>query len=647
MQSSNEPRIATDQKEIVRLLSKGRDAGRRDVFPGKRRWARFQLGLPLQIMIGRGQSAETLSAVMHNISGGGIGFWSRRALSVRDQILLREETGSGRADWTPIQVTHCAVGIKGFLIGARFESPCEPDPEFTEESSVSQEEDADTPEPGAPATRTNLSSLKTKTGFISAAAACGGAAVMYVCSDMTAQGVWPTWIPVVSLLGVCIAFGLAGTLIVRGETRFVKTFRTAIHDMATRGDDVSQIAQAPTKELIELRRAFLDLGSHWQRREDDERAQRQKLEELAQLKSNILSIVSHDLRTPLTSILLYAQMLSEEIDSLSDEDRDHFLSIITEECNRLSRLVDDLLEVQRLESDRGRWDMRAQDLSGTIRNCARVFEAIAASKSIDLTVDCPDSLPATEADADKISQVISNLLSNAIKYTPCGGGVHLGVEARTHEIVLRVADTGPGIPRDKWDQIFDRFSQLGDPNVSDIKGFGLGLYIVKRIVQEHGGAAWVDSEVGRGSEFCVSLPTEAGAARTTKDASSEPGTVGRVLVCDPDPELASVIERTLRLHGFTVRTCHSGCRLLAQLAQGDIDVVVTDVLLPDMDAADILDALGPAGQRSYTVIAHTYADDEEELRNTGVDVVLRRPVSAEELVKTVADAMNLGEEINV
>jgi len=547
---------ATGVQEVSRLVAKAREGGQADVFLGKRRWVRYQLGLRLEVTTGGSASTDTWPAVMHNISGGGFGFWSKRKLEKGDCIFIREwlETKSG--EWLPAWVTHCTTGIQGHLVGARFEYACSPDEFPLEDGSMGADSTDAENVAGRKMDRPIRYSIQTRCMIAAIVCASAGALAAVWTSWMVAvSGVHPAFFAL-TFLGLCGLAGVIGWRLIAPEVHFLRALRSAIRDVARDNADPSLVVEAPSQELDSLRRAVLSLGARWRKREDDERAQRQKLEEVTQIKSNILSIVSHDLRTPLTSILLYTQMLREELGVLSMEDQTKFLGIIADECNRLSRLVDDLLEVQRLESDRVRWDMKPQDLSETIRNCARVFEALAKSKSIELVIDCPDSLPPAEADADKIAQVLSNLMSNAMKYTPHGGKVQLSAEARGGDILLRVADSGPGIPRDKWDQIFDRFSQLADPNVSEIDGFGLGLYIVKRIVERHGGAAWVDSGIGRGSEFWVSLPTQESEIKTEQEAPRAES-AGRILVCDPDPALAAMVSQTLRWQGYDVRVCHS------------------------------------------------------------------------------------------
>lgn len=656
------------------LLIKARAEGLRDVFAGKRAWPRYNLGMRLDVTTDPTRPSAKWTVSLHNISGGGLGFWSKQAVSLGTFIHILDCNEDGSAAWLPARITHCTVGMRGYLLGAAFANPTDPNAREGAEPAPRKESTRRPARtmPGRPGTP--LRSISAQYAYSVAATSLvtllvSQAAARYFGFAPGSPGV--LGLSILTALPLGLGFGW---LIAWRDAKFLQALQLAIRGIAVGRPTSAPLTEAPSKELSAIRRAFHDLWSTWQRHEQDERIQRQKLEELNQVKTNILSIVSHDLRTPLTSILLYAQMLQDDITALAEDDRRNFAGIITEECNRLSRLLDDLLEVQRLESDTVRLDLQPRDLALTVRNCVRVFEAMAESKSMSLTLKGPASLPPVEADTDKIAQVLNNLISNALKYTQPGGAVVVSTEVRGTEVILHVADNGPGIPRDKWDQIFDRFSQLSDPNTSEIAGVGLGLYIVKRIIEDHGGKVWVDSEVGRGTAFYVSLPTKAAhesaseepcpaqqddsavrSAGPTPSAASEPCDdtpnnappvkakrkmpTARVVVCDSDPELAATISNTLRAENFDVRLAHSGYRLLTQLDRGDADVVVTDILLPDMGSGELLDALVNLPNRSFRTIVHSYEGDHNDLKRRGVDIFLERPVTKVELIQAVRVAL--------
>jgi nitrogen-specific signal transduction histidine kinase/DNA-binding response OmpR family regulator len=388
-----------------------------------------------------------------------------------------------------------------------------------------------------------------------------------------------------------------------------------------------------------MRQAVLNLGGRWKDFVEAEHRQRQRLEEVNQLKTNVLSMVSHDLRTPLTSIQLYTQMLTEDLDNLCKEDQQHFLNTISEESLRLSRLVTDLLEVQRLEGEATAWNMQPVDLGATIRSVFRVFEPIAANKGIVLLLECQDHLPLVTANPDKIAQAVSNLLSNAMKYSPAGRSVRVRTEIRRDELQIVVADEGPGIPRDKWDAIFDRFAQLGTESLAGAQGVGLGLYIVSQIVERHGGRVWVDSQPGHGSEFTIALPVGRVCSQPA-ESSDTSERAGRVLVCDADPALAALLAQILRDQYFEVRLAHSGARLFEHLEEYQPDVVITDTALPDMRAADLIGHFRDMDSRSFKLILHSMRGDNRELRLCRADVFLERPVTRDELIRAVSVAMH-------
>ena len=618
------------------LLVRARQEGKPDVFAGKRSWRRYVLGLTVELSTNPADESASWDAAMHNVSGGGMGVWSKSRLPAGSEVYIRDGGSAGQPAWLAGRVTHCTLGLRGHLIGIRFDEPAEPDVDSPAQGPEVTEEPCGLPRPrsGTPL----FQSLRAK-ATVGSALACASAAVIAWVLYRQLVGHIGTWQAAAVGIGVALALGtISGWVIVNSALRSLNRLQTALRELATGQPFSLPPGEACCSEVAALSRAVHDLGAQWRKREHDERAHREKLEEITRIKTNILSVVSHDLRTPLTSVLLYAQILSEELETLAKEDARNFVGIIREECTRLSRLVDDLLEVQRLESDQVHFELTPCDLAGTIGACVRVFEPLAVSKSMTFSLDCPPSLPPVSADPDKIAQVLSNLISNALKYAPAKGTVRVSAEVRGREVLVCVADSGPGIPREKWDQIFDRFTQLCDPNVCEIAGFGLGLNILKRIVELHGGITWVDSEVGRGSAFYVSLPTE--GSRTTEPSKrglSAPA--GRVLVCDADPELAATIAQTLEDENYDVRLAHSGQRLVQRLEHGEFDVLITDVLLPDMDADEVLDVLNRMPNRFFRTIIHSYTGQDRELRRRGVDVFLKRPVSRDDLVEAVRAAL--------
>lgn len=633
MRSSENILVDKPEDAITQLVLTARKHGRPDSYAGKRRWVRYSVGVRLEITTDPNRVGDTRVVRTHNVSGGGLGFWSKEPFSKGSTLFVREWSDGQPAAWVEAIVTYTSLGIGGYLIGVAFGEPAPAEHDYVSCPTAICAPTLKRPRPGV-LCRYSLERLGILVCALLSAVIASVTAFIVPRLDLFADPTWGAigWPMLAGLLG-----GFSGWVLFRPYARYLLILQNTVSNMIAGQPAEAPLAETPCHELAVLRKLVLDLGSKWRQHEDAEAIQRQRLEELTRIKSNILSIVSHDLRTPLTSILLYAKMAADELTELSREDLNHFLGIIADECTRLSRLVEDLLQVQRLESDRVEWKMDRQDISGPIRSCGRVFAAMAQSKSITLAVNCPESLPPINCDADKIAQVVSNLVSNALKYTPSGGEVVLFAEARQSEILICVSDNGPGIPRDKWDQIFERFAQLGDSNTRQIDGVGLGLYIVRQIIERHGGRVWLDSEVGSGSDFYIALPVE---PETAAEPTSETDvSQGRVVFCDADPELAAAAAQVLRAQGYQVCVLHSAKRLLEYLSQNDVDIVITDLLLPDMISLDLLDALEDLRDRNFKLIGHSYGDLDGASRTHHLDAMLSRPVSRPELVETVEVVM--------
>ena len=220
------------------------------------------------------------------------------------------------------------------------------------------------------------------------------------------------------------------------------------------------------------------------------------------LSSEVLSIVSHDLKSPLATITMAASLLDD--DSRSAAERAQMVGMVKRATARMDRLIRDLLEVGRLEAGHSLpVETRCADVAPAIREAVDAHEALARAGRVRLECDVPDGLPAVNADCGRIVQVLSNLLGNALKFTPGGGRVAVSARAESDELVVSVVDSGPGLSEEEQDRIFEPYWQA---KRTASLGAGLGLKIAKAIVEAHGGRIWVESAPGEGTTFRFALP---------------------------------------------------------------------------------------------------------------------------------------------
>ena len=238
----------------------------------------------------------------------------------------------------------------------------------------------------------------------------------------------------------------------------------------------------------------------------DRKMAQEKLIELDQLKTDFVSTVSHELRTPLTIMGEYASIISDEIPGKLNPEQREYLSIIEGNIDRLSRIIEDLLDISRIEAEKLVLKREFVDLASVINDVVTQFKPEADEKKIELETVSPISLPAVYVDADRIRQVFTNLIGNAIKFTPRNGKITAEITDREKEVECRVADTGIGIAPENLDKVFTRFEQFDRMNGSGAKGTGLGLAITQALIQLHHGRIWVESEPNKGSNFIFTLP---------------------------------------------------------------------------------------------------------------------------------------------
>jgi len=255
-------------------------------------------------------------------------------------------------------------------------------------------------------------------------------------------------------------------------------------------------------------------------------AANRELRKLDELKSNFLATVSHELRTPLTSIRAFAEILMD--DSGDDpESRRRFLMIIEKEVERLTRLIDDILDLSKLEAGKMQMKMRPVNVEDIIRETVQATASIADAKNIRMTFAVNDSIPPVHADWDRVFQVLFNLIGNAIKFNQPGGRIEIQVSHASDEVTVSVADTGIGMKEEDLTQIFDKFHQVDSSDAREKGGIGLGLAISSEIIRYHGGRIWATSVAGEGSTFYFTLPAERGGrVETTLDSDGVTAAAG-------------------------------------------------------------------------------------------------------------------------
>jgi len=326
-------------------------------------------------------------------------------------------------------------------------------------------------------------------------------------------------------LGVLI-FGIFGAFILASTmTRPIKVLVT--------GADLIGQGKLDTKIKVERRD---ELG--WLAGEFNKMAE--KLKELDQMKKDFVSSVTHDLRSPIAAIESYVnEMLEGGVEEFAKTGIEN-LTTIKNNTIRLSHFINDLLDMARIEAGRMEIDPRPTDLSPLVKEVVAIFIPKAEEEKIDLRIELPIDLPQVFADGDRIRQVFTNLISNGIKFTPPGGRVIIGAEKMVKDpefVLVKVSDTGTGIPPQDLDRIFDKFHQVRDvfeyihrkdqppenldkvldkfhqlkevrEKVKKAKGTGLGLFIVKSILELHGGKIWAESRLGEGTTFAFTLPVK-------------------------------------------------------------------------------------------------------------------------------------------
>jgi two-component system, NtrC family, sensor histidine kinase KinB len=240
-----------------------------------------------------------------------------------------------------------------------------------------------------------------------------------------------------------------------------------------------------------------------------------RFHEMEKIKTDFVSIVSHEFRTPLTTIIVGVEMLKEGmLGDLTPRGKE-VLEAIGADCERLNRLIDNLMELSRIESGTIYVEAEPTDVADLVQEAVRPLKLQAEKQGIELIADLPPELPPVAADFNKAVWVMANLVGNAMRYTDPGGTITVRVRQRGKRHFFTVEDTGSGIPKENMEKIFRKYVQVSGPGRKGAGGVGLGLAIAKDIVMAHGGEIWVDSEVGKGTTFTFTFPVYQGGESVT------------------------------------------------------------------------------------------------------------------------------------
>ena len=360
-----------------------------------------------------------------------------------------------------------------------------------------------------------------------------------------------------------------------------------------------------------------------------------ELEQADRLRSQFLSHVSHELKTPLTSIKGFLQNLLDGLTGPVNEKQHRYLSRMLDNSNRLIRMIEDLLDRTRIQS--GRLDLAPGeiDLGHCVADAVEQLRLLAQSKRQTLEVVAHPALLVVWADRDRLIQIVMNLVQNAVKFTPEGGSILVTVKQENQALAgVSVLDNGPGIPPEFLDQIFDPFFQVKQGR-SGIKGLGLGLSIVRTLVELQGGTIAARSEPGQGAELFFTIPLLPTIAMSCGIVSPD---TPRVLIAEGDPDICQLLQDRLGGMGYRVQSVVDGVRALEAVQAETFEGMILDMGISSTDGLDVLRQIRKLDPQLPIVMVTTSGAKDVAIRaiGMGAQAYMLKPFNTEELQR-VAD----------
>jgi PAS domain S-box-containing protein len=386
-------------------------------------------------------------------------------------------------------------------------------------------------------------------------------------------------------------------------------------------------------------------------REEEQRRQAELWLETDRRKNDFLAVLAHELRNPLAPIRNALQFM--RLKGPVDPDLVRARDMIERQTQQLTNLVDDLLDVTRISRGKVRLKKEIHDITTIINHAVETSRPLIEARKHTLTIAHAPQPMQVEADPARLAQILCNLLNNAAKYTAEGGQIFLTVQREGNEAVVRIEDTGIGIPADMLAWVFELFTQVDHSLARSQGGLGIGLTLVRSLVEMHGGSVEAHSDgPGRGSEFVVRLPilaeNPADNPPAAPPASGAPSTRRRVLVVDDNRDAAESLTLLLQLLGHEVRTAFDGETALATAQAWDPEIALLDIGLPGMDGYEVARRLrgGLLRQPCLLVALTGYGREEHRQRslNAGFDLHFVKPVDSSALRDLLAFPKAPGKE---
>ncbi len=374
-----------------------------------------------------------------------------------------------------------------------------------------------------------------------------------------------------------------------------------------------------------------------------------KQKEMDRMKGEFVSTVSHELRTPLTSIKGSLGLIKSGTVGEMPPQMESMLDIAYKNSDRLVLLINDILDMEKIEAGQMDYRMRRLDLVSTVRHAIQADSGFGEEYGVEIAISEVPANAYVEGDEIRLAQVLSNLISNAAKFSPVGGRVEVGIDKIGESYRVLVNDNGSGIPDDFKDKIFDKFSQSDSSDTRKSGGTGLGLSIAKAIIERHRGSIDYTSEVGKGTTFFFSLPefdeTEIELLRKPDVLRRE----YRILICEDEPDVAKLLDVILRQSGFKTAIAYDAAQAKAQLATENFDAMTLDIALPDQNGISLIQELRSDPDTQYLpilVISAKASDSEKELNGEAFGIIdwLQKPIDEDVLISRLRNALAISSD---